>query len=502
MAQATNMAHKLFSPKIPTPNANNRYSVSTSRSLYFGSNLSKKSWAVYKNSTFTVERTSQMKVLASVATAEKPSTMPEIVLQPIKEISGTVRLPGSKSLSNRILLLAALSEGTSTVDNLLSSDDIHYMLGALRTLGLHVEDDKANQRAIVRGCGGLFPVSNEAKKEVELFLGNAGTAMRPLTAAVVAAGGNSTYVLDGVPRMRERPIGDLVTGLKQLGADVDCFMGTNCPPVRVVGKGGLPGGKVKLSGSISSQYLTALLMAAPLALGNVEIEIIDKLISVPYVEMTLKLMERFGVYVEHSDSWDRFFVRGGQKYKSPGKAFVEGDASSASYFLAGAAVTGGTITVEGCGTSSLQGDVKFAEVLEKMGAEVTWTENSVTVKGPPRDAFGRKHLKAIDINMNKMPDVAMTLAVVALFADGPTAIRDVASWRVKETERMIAICTELRKVFEEGPDYCIITPPEKLNVTAIDTYDDHRMAMAFSLAACADVPESSLYKSENGLFAK
>jgi 3-phosphoshikimate 1-carboxyvinyltransferase len=232
-------------------------------------------------------------------------------------------------------------------------------------------------------------------------------------------------------------------------------------------------------------------MAAPLALGDVEIEIVDKLISVPYVEMTLKLMERFGVAIEHSDSWDRFLVRGGQKYKSPGKAYVEGDASSASYFLAGAAVTGGTVTVEGCGTSSLQGDVKFAEVLEKMGAEVTWTENSVTVKGPPRDASGRKHLRAIDINMNKMPDVAMTLAVVALFADGPTAIRDVASWRVKETERMIAICTELRKLgatVEEGPDYCIITPPEKLNVTAIDTYDDHRMAMAFSLAACSDVP--------------
>ncbi|KAI3495035.1 hypothetical protein L1887_37156 [Cichorium endivia] len=430
-------------------------------------------------------------VSASVATTEKPSTVPEIVLQPIKEISGTVNLPGSKSLSNRILLLAALSEGTTIVDNLLNSDDVHYMLGALRTLGLRVEEDGAIKRATVEGCGGLFPVGKEAKDEIQLFLGNAGTAMRPLTAAVTAAGGNSSYILDGVPRMRERPIGDLVTGLKQLGADVDCTLGTNCPPVRVVGGGGLPGGKVKLSGSISSQYLTALLMASPLALGDVEIEIIDKLISIPYVDMTLKLMERFGVSVEHTDSWDRFFVRGGQKYKSPGNAYVEGDASSASYFLAGAAITGGTITVEGCGTSSLQGDVKFAEVLGQMGAEVTWTENSVTVTGPPRDPSGRKHLRAVDVNMNKMPDVAMTLAVVALYADGPTAIRDVASWRVKETERMIAICTELRKLgatVEEGADYCVITPPEKLNVAAIDTYDDHRMAMAFSLAACADVP--------------
>ncbi|KAL8114316.1 hypothetical protein AgCh_021242 [Apium graveolens] len=223
---------------------------------------------------------------------------------------------------------------------------------------------------------------------------------------------------------------------------------------------------VQLSGSVSSLYLTALLMAAPLALGDIEIEIIDKLISVPYVKMTLK---------------------------SPGNAYVEGDASSASYFLPGAAVTGGTITVEGCGTSSLQGDVKFAEVLGQMGAEVTWTENSVTVKGPPRNALRKKHLCSVDVNMSKMPDVAMTLAVVALFSDGSTTVRDVASWRVKETERMIAICTELRKgrlgaIVEEGPDYCVITPPEKLNVTAIDTYDDHRMAMAFSIAACADVP--------------
>ncbi|KAK4578587.1 hypothetical protein RGQ29_028615 [Quercus rubra] len=418
------------------------------------------------------------RVCASVATAEKPSTVPEIVLQPIKDISGTITLPGSKSLSNRILLLAALSEGTTVVDNLLDSEDIHYMLGALKTLGLHVEDDKVIKRAIVEGCGGLFPVGKESRDEIQLFLGNAGTVIRPLTAAVAAAGGHSSYILDGVPRMRERPIGDLVDGLKQLGADADCFLGTKCPPVRVVGKGGLPAGKVKLSGSTSSVFLTALIMAAPLALGDVEIEIIDRLISAPYVEMTLQLVERFGISVEHNDSLDRFLIRGGQKY-------------NASYFLAGAAVTGGTVTVEGCGTSSLQGDVKFAEVLEKMGAKVTWTETSVTVTGPPRDSSKRKHLRAIDVNMNKMPDVAMTLAVVALFADGPTSIRDVASWRVKETERMIAICTELRKLgatVEEGPDYCVITPPENLNVTTIDTYDDHRMAMAFSLAACGDVP--------------
>ncbi|CAN6479447.1 unnamed protein product [Victoria cruziana] len=426
--------------------------------------------------------------IRAVAAAEKKED--ELVLQPIKEISGTVKLPGSKSLSNRTLLLAALSEGTTSVENLLSSDDIHYMLGALRTLGLRVDEDRGMKKAIVEGCSGQFPVARNSTKEVELFLGNAGTAMRPLTAAVVAAGGNTRYILDGVPRMRERPIGDLVSGLQQLGADIGCTLGTDCPPVYVNGKGGLPGGKVKLSGSISSQYLTALLMAAPLSLGDVEIEMADKLVSVPYVEMTLKLMERFGVSVEHGGGWDRFLIRGRQLYKSPGGAYVEGDASSASYFLAGAAITGGTVTVEGCGTSSLQGDVKFAEVLEKMGAKVSWTENSVTVSGPPRDG-SKGRLRGIDVNMNKMPDVAMTLAVVALFADGPTAIRDVANWRVKETERMVAICTELTKLgatVVEGPDYCIITPPERLKVTAIDTYDDHRMAMAFSLAACSDVP--------------
>lgn len=491
MAQASTINNGVKSTQL-CPNLPKTHLSKSSKSVKFGSNLRfSPKLKSFNNERVGGNSSVVFRVRASVAAAaEKSSTAPEIVLQPIKEISGTIQLPGSKSLSNRILLLAALSQGTTVVDNLLYSDDIRYMLDALRTLGLNVEDDNIAKRAIVEGCGGLFPVGKDGK-EIELFLGNAGTAMRPLTAAVAVAGGNSSYVLDGVPRMRERPIGDLVAGLKQLGADVDCYLGTNCPPVRVNAKGGLPGGKVKLSGSVSSQYLTALLMATPLGLGDVEVEIIDKLISVPYVEMTIKLMERFGVSVEHSADWGRFLIRGGQKYKSPGNAYVEGDASSASYFIGGAAVTGGTVTVEGCGTSSLQGDVKFAEVLEKMGCKVSWTENSVTVTGPPRDASGRKHLRAVDVNMNKMPDVAMTLAVVALYADGPTTIRDVASWRVKETERMIAICTELRKLgatVEEGSDYCVITPPEKLNVTAIDTYDDHRMAMAFSLAACADVP--------------
>ncbi|KFK37326.1 hypothetical protein AALP_AA4G242200 [Arabis alpina] len=489
MAQASRICHGLQNPCVISNHSKTQQRKSSPLSISLKTQLPRaypiSSWGLKKSEMMMMR---PIKVLASVSTAEKAS---EIVLEPIREISGLIKLPGSKSLSNRILLLAALSEGTTVVDNLLNSDDINYMLDALKKLGLNVECDSENNRAVVEGCGGVFPVSKDSNGDIELYLGNAGTAMRPLTAAVTVAGGNASYVLDGVARMRERPIGDLVVGLKQLGADVECTLGTNCPPVRVNANGGLPGGKVKLSGSISSQYLTALLMAAPLALGDVEIEIIDKLISVPYVEMTLKLMERFGVTAEHSENWDRFFVKGGQKYKSPGNAYVEGDASSASYFLAGAAITGETVTVEGCGTTSLQGDVKFAEVLEKMGCKVSWTENSVTVTGPSRDAFGMRHLRAVDVNMNKMPDVAMTLAVVALFADGPTTIRDVASWRVKETERMIAICTELRKLgatVEEGSDYCVITPPEKLIPAEIDTYDDHRMAMAFSLAACADVP--------------
>ncbi|CAM6100792.1 unnamed protein product [Calypogeia fissa] len=435
------------------------------------------------------QRRSVLVIRAAVAVPkEKIAKVEEIVLPLVKDISGTLKLPGSKSLSNRVLLLAALSEGTTVVENLLDSDDVRYMVGALKTLGVSVEEDWSTNRAIITGCGGAFPAGKE-EKEIELFLGNAGTAMRPLTAAVAVAGGKAKYVLDGVPRMRERPIGDLVTGLKQLGADIGLVYDTNCPPVSVNAAGGLPGGKVQLSGAISSQYLSALLMAAPLASGDVEIEIIDKLISVPYVDMTLKLMERFGVKVERYGGWERFYIKCGQTYKTPGEAYVEGDASSASYFLAGAAITGGSVTVEGCGTSSLQGDVNFARVLEKMGAKVEWTEHTVTVTGAPVDSATGKRLKGVDVDMNAMPDVAMTLAVVALFADGPTAIRDVGSWRVKETERMMAIRQEVTKIgaeFEEGLDYCIITPPASLTDAAIDTYDDHRMAMAFSLAACGN----------------
>lgn len=443
----------------------------------------------------------------------------ELTIEPIRAISGTVRLPGSKSLSNRILLLAALSRGTTTVRNLLDSDDIRYMVGALQALGVQVTADWATGDATVVGCAGAFPAAGG-----ELFLGNAGTAMRPLTAAVAAAG-RGEFVLDGVARMRERPIADLVDGLAQLGVDAECTSGTGCPPVRVRAGGIAAGGVVRLSGGVSSQYLTALLMALPLATvgapgapgadasssSSTEVVIVDELISQPYVDMTLRLMERFGVKVERLDGLQRLRVPGGQTYVSPGEAYVEGDASSASYFLAGAAVTGGRVTVEGCGSDSLQGDVRFADVMGLMGARVEWAPHSITVTGPPppppasaaasslssTPASGAaivRRLRAIDHDCVDIPDAAMTLAVAALFADGPTAIRNVGSWRVKETERMKAIVAELTKLgasVEEGSDYCVVTPPVDGCLKAgvgIDTYDDHRMAMAFALAACGGVP--------------
>ena len=395
----------------------------------------------------------------------------KLTLSPIKNISGTVDLPGSKSLSNRILLLSMLAEGHTEIHNLLDSDDTRRMVEALNTLGVEVLEDRNQNRISVKGTSGTIPVT-----EATLMLGNAGTVIRPLTAALTL--GQGRFVLDGVQRMRERPIIDLVNGLKQLGADVSCINGTDSPPVEVIANG-LPGGTTRLSGTISSQYLSAILMAAPYAKTEVQIEITDKLVSEPYVEMTLQLMLRFGVSVEN-DKFKHFRVPS-MPYNSPGKIYVEGDASSASYFLAGAAITGGPVTVKGCGTDSLQGDSRFAEVLEKMGTNVKWSEREITVSG--------SSLNGIDVDMNMMPDAAMTLAVAALFASGQTTIRNIRNWRVKETERLKAVSTELRKLgaeVEEGEDYLVINPPKKIQNAEIDTYEDHRMAMAFSLAACGD----------------
>lgn len=431
----------------------------------------------------TIYGSSSLQMAAPVVDKETNS----LTVTPIKSLNGVVTLPGSKSLSNRCLLLAALSEGNTKVENLLESDDIRYMLEALDQMKVPVERDPNDKTTvIVNGQGG--PINAPSDEVCELFLGNAGTAMRPLAAALCM--GKGKFVLDGVPRMRERPIADLIDGLKQLGADVSCVKETGCPPVTINAKG-LNGGKASISGKMSSQFLSSLLMAAPTATGDVTISIKDELISAPYVSLTIGLMKKFGVTVQIDGDMEgtpSFTIAATEKYVSPGSILVEGDASSASYFIAGAAITGGTVTVRGCGSDSVQGDVAFANVMEQMGATVTWAPESITVTRYPN-----VRLRGVDVDCGKIPDAAMTLAVAALFAEGPTTIRNVYSWRLKETERMKAIvaeCTKLGARVEEFHDYCIIHPPKdnKINDNVlIETYDDHRMAMTFSLAACGGV---------------
>jgi 3-phosphoshikimate 1-carboxyvinyltransferase len=424
---------------------------------------------------------------------EIDSAQNQLTVTPITSLDGIVTLPGSKSLSNRCLLLAALSEGTTRVENLLESDDIRYMLEALDTLRVHVERDANDPSTCVTVTGQAGPISSPSPDNntiLELFLGNAGTAMRPLAAALCM--GNGKFVLDGVPRMRERPIADLIDGLQQLGADVACVTETGCPPVTISAKTLVGDKKASISGKMSSQFLSSLLMAAPLIDGEVTISIKDELISAPYVSLTIGLMKKFGVHVRIEGDMDSgtpsFIIGSNEKYTSPNSILVEGDASSASYFLAGAAITGGTVTVRGCGSDSVQGDVAFANVMEQMGATVTWAPESITITRDPN-----VRLRGVDVDCGKIPDAAMTLAVAALFAEGPTTIRNVYSWRLKETERMKAIvaeCTKLGGTVEEYTDYCVIHPP-KDNVlndnVLIETYDDHRMAMTFALAACGGV---------------
>ena len=394
---------------------------------------------------------------------------------------GVVRLPGSKSISNRILLLAALAEGVTQVRDLLASDDTARMLDALMALGVPIIHNGNNDYQ-VQGVGGKFPPCFPVN-EADLFLGNAGTAFRPLTAVLALAQGH--YRLFGVPRMHERPIGDLVDALRQLGADITYLGNEGFPPLEIK-PASIRVSTVTVKGDVSSQFLTGLLLAlplsAPVASRVPTIAVAGKLISQPYVALTIALMARFGVPVECEEQ-QRFTLRGGQCYRSPGEIFVEGDASSASYFLAAGAIGGGPVRVEGVGRGSPQGDVRFIEALEKMGARITLGDNWIEACAPQSG-----HLQAIDLDCNHIPDAAMTLAVTALFAAGVTTLRNIASWRVKETDRLAAVAQELRKLgaeVEEGPDFLRITPPhEHLTAhAAIDTYDDHRMAMCFSLAA-------------------
>jgi len=399
--------------------------------------------------------------------------MKTLTLAPINHIAGEVHLPGSKSISNRVLLLAALAEGTTHITNLLDSDDVKHMLNALSALGIRYDLSTCRTKCTVHGLGGLF----QHTEEITLFLGNAGTAMRPLTAALAAS--NVSVTLTGEPRMYERPIGHLVDALRQWQADIQYLENDSFPPLRINGKA-LAGGRISIDGSISSQFLTAVLMIAPLLNSDSDIVIEGDLVSKPYIDITLALMSRFGVTVENQQ-YQRFLVTGNQRYCSPGQWLVEGDASSASYFLAAAAIKGGTIKVTGIGKHAVQGDIHFADALAAMGAHVEWADDYIAVT--------RSTLHGIDRDYNAIPDAAMTIATTALFAEGPTVIRNIYNWRVKETDRLAAMATELRKVgadVEEGHDYIKIVPPSTLKHASIATYNDHRMAMCFSLVALSD----------------
>ena len=393
-------------------------------------------------------------------------------LQPAMHARGTVQLPGSKSISNRTLLLAALSKGTTHIHDLLASDDTLVMLNALQQLGIKWEQVGVSNDYIVHGGDGAFPAH-----QADLFMGNAGTAIRPLTAALAVLGGD--YKLHGVARMHERPIGDLVDALNDIGAKIDYTGQPGYPPLHIQ-RGHLHQRKLQVRGNVSSQFLTALLMAAPLMAKDepVRIDVVGELISKPYIEITLKLMQRFGVTVVR-DAWRAFTIAAGQHYISPGSIHVEGDASSASYFLAAGAIAGGPVRVQGVGADSIQGDVRFVDALQAMGAHITTGPNWIEVES-------RGALNAIDADFNHIPDAAMTIAVAALYADGTSVLRNIASWRVKETDRIAAMATELRKLgatVEEGADYLKVTPPADIQAATIDTYDDHRMAMCFALAS-------------------
>ena len=395
----------------------------------------------------------------------------------LRAVSGTVRLPGSKSISNRVLLLAALCDGQTTVRDLLDSDDTRVMLQALRQLGCGVVVDGTT--AVIDGLGG-----RARQPRAELFLGNAGTAMRPLTAALAVLGGD--YALSGIPRMHERPIGDLVDALRALGCNVQYLGQDGFPPLHI----GQPNLKldqpIPVRGDVSSQFLTALLMALPLAARaqDIVIDVVGELISKPYIEITLQLLARFGVKVQR-DGWARFVIPAGSRYRSPGEIHVEADASSASYFIAAGALSASAsgpngLKIEGVGEASIQGDIRFVEAARLMGAQIDSGPNWL------RAERGAWPLKAIDLDCNHIPDAAMTLGVMALYADGPSTLRNIASWRVKETDRIAAMAAELRKLgaeVEEGADFIRITPPTVWQAASLHTYDDHRMAMCGSLAA-------------------
>lgn len=402
-----------------------------------------------------------------------PSADDILHLPPKAYLSGDISLPGSKSISNRALLLAALANGNTRVQNLLASDDTHYMLQALEQLGIPVVGEAPQDIEVTGQAGPLVTDGRSA----ELFVGLAGTAIRPLAAALNL--GNGAFTLDGTARMRERPIHHLVDALRLLGASIDYQETDGYPPIAIQANG-LGGGTTQIDGSISSQFLSSLLLAAPYSSDAVTIDIVGELVSQPYVDITLNLMQRFGITVDNQN-YQRFVVPHGI-YQSPGDFLVEGDASSASYFLAAGAISGPGMRIHGLGADSIQGDIAFVDVLRDMGAQVQIAAQHIEVKP------GQLH--GIDADLNHIPDAAMTVAVLALFAKGTTHIRNIYNWRVKETDRLSAMATELRKLgaeVVETEDSISITPPAQLQSAQIGTYGDHRMAMCFSLASLAGV---------------
>ena len=400
-----------------------------------------------------------------------------ITLKKLRQCHGNVTLPGSKSIANRALLMAALcGAGQSTVlTNVLRSDDTQRMLEALGDLGVTVAIAEHDPTHItVSGCEGKWPQHPEA-----LDLGNAGTAMRPLLAVLSATLHGNRCILTGDARMQERPIAALIESLRAGGAHIDCLQQEGYPPLEI--SGGLTSGMIEIDGTESSQYISALLMALPLLETDSVLKLTGTVVSWPYIELTLSMLERFGIVV-HQICRQEFMIPGQQVYQSPGVYWVEGDASAASYWLAAGTLGGGPLTVHGVGRHSIQGDVKFADYLAQMGAQVTIEEHSITVK--------KGVLRALDADLNAIPDAAMTFATLALFAQGTTHIRNIANWRIKETDRLQAMAAELRKVgahVVETEDAISITPPAHLQHGIIDTYNDHRMAMSFAMLGFSEV---------------
>ncbi|QEY23244.1 3-phosphoshikimate 1-carboxyvinyltransferase [Neisseria animalis] len=405
--------------------------------------------------------------------------MTESIRLPAAQLKpSTVALPGSKSISNRTLLLAALSDNICEIRSLLKSDDTDRMLEALEKLGVRIEFLEEG-RLQIQGTGGRFP-----NRSADLFLGNAGTAFRPLTAVLAVLGGD--YHLHGVPRMHERPIGDLVDALRTAGADVRYLGNENYPPLQINERSDNGVHEIPIKGNVSSQFLTALLMALPLTGEAFDIRMVGELISKPYIDITLKLMAQFGVHVVNED-YRVFKIPAGARYHAPEVLHVEGDASSASYFLGAGLISGAPIRVTGIGLNSIQGDVAFARELEKIGAHVVWGDNFIEISRPAHQS-----VLPFDLDANHIPDAAMTLAVIALASGKPCTLRNIGSWRVKETDRIAAMATELRKLgaeVVEEPEAIYITPPAALKAdVAIDTYDDHRVAMCFSLVSLLGTP--------------